>query len=424
MVAATTTRRRPITVQTATGPQVAFWGSPERFRAFVGGIGSGKTYAGTVEILRQPAGSTGMVVAPTYPMLRDATLRTFADLARPLLAEFNRSEMRATLTNGTRVLFRSADDPDRLRGPNLGWFWLDEAALMDAETWLVMIGRLRERPGRAWVTSTPRGHNWLHATFTQGGADYHVTRSSSRDNTFLPASFVQSLEHAYDARWLAQEVDGEFIDFNDIDAFLPDIALWDACYDDALPPLDAHTPVILALDAGESSDTFATVLLSQHPTRPGVVAARYARAYVPQGGPLDFDAIERDLRDLGARYAVSAVVYDPMLLGQMVRRLKLRTATHPPFPAPFHPFPQGAARLEGDKGLYDLVTQRRLAHDGNPDLRAHVGNANKRIDADGRKLRIVKREHAKKIDLCVALAMGAARADLLGLPRGAALVDL
>ena len=84
MVAATTTRRRPITVQTATGPQVAFWGSPERFRAFVGGIGSGKTYAGTVEILRQPAGSTGMVVAPTYPMLRDATLRTFADLARPL----------------------------------------------------------------------------------------------------------------------------------------------------------------------------------------------------------------------------------------------------------------------------------------------------------------------------------------------------
>lgn len=393
-------------MQTATVPQRAFWESPARFRSFVGGIGSGKTYAGTVEILRQPK-SAGMVVAPTYPMLRDATLRTFADLARPLVADFNRSEMRATLTNGTVVLFRSADDPDRLRGPNLGWFWLDEAALMSAETWLIMIGRLRERPGRAWVTSTPRGRNWLYTTFAEGGPDYHTTRSSSRDNTFLAPDFVRSLEHAYDARWLAQEVEGEFVDFNDIDAFLPDMSLWDACRAD-LPPLGRHEPCILALDAGESSDTFATVLVSQHPGEPALLAARYARAYVPQGAPLDFDAIEEDVAGLVARHAVRAIVYDPMLLGQMVRRLKARgVATE------FIPFPQGAARLEGDKNLLDLVVQRRIAHDGNAQLREHVANANKRVDPDGRKLRIIKREHAKKIDLCVALAMGCARADLL-----------
>jgi predicted phage terminase large subunit-like protein len=156
------------------------------------------------------------VVAPTYPMLRDATLRSFADLCqayRPALVErFNRSEMAMRLTNGTTVLFRSSDDPDRLRGPNLGWFWLDEAALMTEETWLIMIGRLREHPGRAWVTSTPRGKNWLYHTFSRDGGRYHIIRSSTRDNAFLPAAFVQSLQESYTSEWLRQEVEGEFVD--------------------------------------------------------------------------------------------------------------------------------------------------------------------------------------------------------------------
>lgn len=162
-----------------------------------------------------PPSSAGMVIAPTYPMLRDSTLRTFLELcyayAPPLLKTFHRSEMRAELTNGVSVLFRSADDPDHLRGPNLGWFWLDEAAMMTQDAWLIMIGRLREQPGRAWVTSTPRGKNWLYDTFMSGD-DYHVTRSSSRDNPYLPPGFIRSLEQSYTSDWLRQEVEGEFVD--------------------------------------------------------------------------------------------------------------------------------------------------------------------------------------------------------------------
>lgn len=225
----------------------------------------------------------------------------------------------------------------------------------------------------------------------------------------------------------------EAFEATEVDAFLSDIRLWDACKED-LPPLGPHEPCILAMDAGESNDTFATVLISRHPSDPNRLAARYARAYVPRKGEaLDFDEIEIDVRELGQRYAIQARVFDPMLLGQMNRRLAqpattARKATpdealhFPAFPAPAVPFPQGAARLEGDKNLYDLVTQRRLAHDGNAQLREHIGNANKRVDPDGRKLRIVKRQHAKKIDLAVATAMGCARSEALGLPRGADLV--
>ena len=214
MLATTTQPSRVLRHRKATVPQRAFWNDGARFRAFVGGVGSGKTRAGAVEVLRMPPRSVGMVVAPTYPMLRDATLRTFLDLAQRggVLAQFGKAEMVATLIDGKRVLFRSSDDPDRLRGPNLGWFYLDEAAMMSPDTWLIMIGRLREEPGKAWVTSTPRGKNWLWETFTQGGGDYATVRSSSRDNPFLPPDFIHSLERSYTSDWLRQEVEGEFID--------------------------------------------------------------------------------------------------------------------------------------------------------------------------------------------------------------------
>jgi hypothetical protein len=401
----------------ATAPQRAFWRSGARFRLFVGGVGSGKTRAGCVEILRQPTKSVGMVVAPTYPMLRDATMRTFIDLARRggVLQAFQKAEMQATLIDGKRILFRSADDPDRLRGPNLGWFYLDEAALMDADVWPIMIGRLRELPGRAWATSTPRGFNWMHEVFVKGGADYHVTRSATRDNVYLPDGFLRSLEQSYDTAWAAQELEGEFLDLGAIDHFLPSMHLWDACQE-AIEPLDGHTPCILALDGAESNDTFATVIVSKHGA--DRYAVRYVRPYVPTPGKLlDFDAIEADIRVLCQRYAIQQIAYDPALIRQNINHL---TTGPDAITVECVPFPQGAARLESDKALYDLITTRRLAYDASmehaADLRAHVANANKKIDTEGRKLRIVKRTYQAKIDLCVALAMAAARAAEL-IPR-------
>lgn len=213
MTAAPHSSTRTLRHRTATAPQRAFWRSPARFRFFIGGVGSGKTRAGCVEVLRQPPGSVGMVIAPTYPMLRDATVRTFMQLARrgDILKQWHRAEMVAELTDGKIIMFRSADTPDRLRGPNLGWFYMDEAAMMTADAWMVMIGRLRLTPGRAWATSTPRGNNWL-AKLVTSGPDYDLIRSSTRDNPYLPPGFVQSLEQAYTARMVRQEVEGQFLD--------------------------------------------------------------------------------------------------------------------------------------------------------------------------------------------------------------------
>jgi phage terminase large subunit-like protein len=153
-----------------------------------------------------------------------------------------------------------------------------------------------------------------------------------------------------------------------------------------------------------SSDTFAIVGVSRWG---GGLAVRFSRIYVPEGGrALDFDAIERDIRDVVRRYAVRELTYDRFLLGQTMRRFQEK-----PLPVPLEPFNQGGDRLEADKALRDWITTRRLAHDGtHADLRSHLDNANARMSADGRQLRIVKRSQAKKIDGAVALGMACARA--------------
>jgi predicted phage terminase large subunit-like protein len=180
---------------------------------FVGGIGSGKTRAGVIEAFRQPPNSTGMIIAPTFPMLREATLETFLELSRSagILKDFKAGDMTAELLGNRKVIFMSGQNPERLRGPNIGWFMLDEAAMLPEIVWNVMIGRLRRQPARGWAVTTPRGKNWLYKLFTNKD-NYAIIKSSTRDNPFLPEGFIDSLMQSYTSEWQAQEIDGEFLD--------------------------------------------------------------------------------------------------------------------------------------------------------------------------------------------------------------------
>lgn len=204
----------------------------------------------------------------------------------------------------------------------------------------------------------------------------------------------------------------EAFEATEVDAFLPDMLLWDACKDDALPPLSKHEMCVLAMDGSESDDTFPIVLISRHPTEPERFAVRYCHIWTPTrpGVVLDDALIEAEIRDLCAHYAIVQVAFDRALIGQLMRRLTTQTPGGPaPITVPIEKFNQGADRLVADKFLYDIVLQRRFAHSGQADLRQHVANANKKKNAAGH-MRIIKRTHVLKIDACVAVAMGCLRA--------------
>src|SRR5262249_18107414 len=201
--------------------QAAFLKSDALFRAFCGGIGSGKSWAGSYDLIRRAkSGRLYLVVAPTYSMLADATLRMFLALAEALgvvdPAEVKRSappSMR--LRTGAEVLFRSADEPDRLRGPNLSGVWLDEASLMSEDVFTVAIGRLREGGEQGWLsaTFTPKGRqHWTFETFATGRPNTALYRARTTDNPFLPPGFHDTGRGQYTSPLAAQELEGEFLD--------------------------------------------------------------------------------------------------------------------------------------------------------------------------------------------------------------------
>lgn len=201
-----------------TKAQLAYRRSKALYRGLVGGIGSGKSFIGSFDLIRRAKpGRFYMAVGPTYVMLKDASLRSFLDHVRALnyLKDFRRSDMTAVLGNGAEVIFRTAEDPDRLRGPNLSGVWLDEASLMRREVFDIAIGRLREEGEQGWLgaTFTPKGrHHWTYQVFASGGPDTAIFRSPTTDNPFLPSAFADTIRRQYPDVMARQELEGEFIE--------------------------------------------------------------------------------------------------------------------------------------------------------------------------------------------------------------------
>lgn len=209
--------------------QGAFLRLPQRFTAYVGGRGAGKSVSGVLKAIAN-AGKrrcTGVVISPTYGNLEDTCIPAFRERAHAVLADFNISRHMALLTNGSTVFFRSAEKPDAvMRGLNASWAWIDEAALIKEYTWRIVLPAIREfgEAGPVWITTTPRGKDWIWARWApkpnetpeqraHREARYGIVHATTRDNCFLSATVAADLEEDYGVGWFArQELAGEFCD--------------------------------------------------------------------------------------------------------------------------------------------------------------------------------------------------------------------
>lgn len=184
------------------------------------GRGWGKTRTGA-EWLADRAltfpGTRWAVVAPTYADARDTCVEGESGLLAVLgdaVENWNRSLGELVLTNGSRVKLFSADEPDRLRGPQHHGAWCDElAAWRYPEAWdQLQFGlRLGDLP-RTVVTTTPRPRK-LVLDLAQR-PDVHVTRGSTFDNAAnLSAAALTELRNRYEGTRLGrQELYGDLLD--------------------------------------------------------------------------------------------------------------------------------------------------------------------------------------------------------------------
>ena len=197
-----------------------------RHMAFVGGLGSGKTWAGGMKsILYSMAypGSLIGVMAPTYRQLRDSTMREFFKLLPDdMIQSWNRSEYELHLKNGTEILFRSLENYDSIRGIEFAMIWIDEGNMISHKAWKVAIGRLRQPgfPHRSFVTTTPRGKtgNWLYEEFdvkpkNDPKLSRAIYKARTRDNIAnIGEAYIQDLEASYTGDFAKQELMGDFVD--------------------------------------------------------------------------------------------------------------------------------------------------------------------------------------------------------------------
>src|SRR3989339_1813209 len=100
-----------------------------QFAAAVAGVQSGKTFLGAhwagKKMVEYPQG-TGVIIAPTYNILRQATLKKFFDTFPELRAWFREHKGEIHLPTGGIIYVRSADKPLGIEGITAHWIWLHE----------------------------------------------------------------------------------------------------------------------------------------------------------------------------------------------------------------------------------------------------------------------------------------------------------
>ena len=243
----------------------------------------------------------------------------------------------------------------------------------------------------------------------------------------------------------APETEDDALAGENEELFIP-IELYDRCKEE-LPDLAPGGKEfgVLGVDAGVRNDYFAVVLVTRHPDedRHEDIALRKLRLWTPPpGGEISFSGPEafiwavclggcamghwkkepwdepKDLRNdepcpacvecVAGREAwlppwnIFEVAYDPHQMENTAQRGKADAIN-------FQPFEQGKARLIADSELRNIIASKRFAHDGNETMRGQIEHAGAKLDAEERKLRIVKLGPDKKVDAVVALSMAANR---------------
>lgn len=284
----------------ATPAQTVFVDDKNDETAYVGGVGSGKTASGVIRAKRHVEewnpGVQGAIVSPTVPMLRNVIvpeLRKWGLLDRAGV-EYKSSENRIEYPNGSTVILESANNNrkiERLRGLNLAWAWMDEAAFHKDKVHSILNDRLRVGEYRnLFATTTPRGFNWVYDAFGDIDGDEeelpdgrvvrsHSTTSilgvSTRSNPANPDDYIERQERQRSGEAFEQEIEGKFVSFEGL------VYKWfdddNRRQTDELP--EAYDQTIYGIDWGGSAPT-AIVCLRQSGDEWFVVDEFYERRVV------------------------------------------------------------------------------------------------------------------------------------------------
>jgi phage terminase large subunit len=217
-------------------PQSRFLALPQKYRAYVAGFGSGKTWVGCSGILANfyshPKVNQGYF-APSYPLIRDIFYPTIAEVAETmaLRVKVKRGDHEVEVYSGAKyrgsVICRSMDDPANIVGFKIGHALVDELDLLAdkkaEQAWRKIMARMRYKVDGVRngidVTTTPEGFKFVYRQFLKSVREkpelegsYGLVQASTFDNEkFLPDDYIDSLLENYTPELIRAYLNGQFV---------------------------------------------------------------------------------------------------------------------------------------------------------------------------------------------------------------------
>lgn len=201
--------------------QIKIVSNTARYKVVAAGRRFGKGILGVCEAFRLAAqGKKCRWIAPSYA---SDSFQSGWHLASRLAGQIpriavrlQRKEFDFSSVGGAWLQFRTAEEPDALRGEGIDFVVFDEAAhIPDLEEMWEQCVRpsLMDRRGDAWFISTPKGFNYFNNLFLRGRdleqwANFQFPTSS---NPHIAAQEIAELRKSLPALVARQEIDAEFV---------------------------------------------------------------------------------------------------------------------------------------------------------------------------------------------------------------------
>ena len=220
----------------ANGPQGRFLPMPQKFRAFIGGFGSSKTYSGCMAMCQhfwEHPGINQGYFSPTYPSIRDIFYPTIEEVAFNfgLSVEIKQTNHEVHFYSGRQyrgtTICRSMDKPGNIIGFKIGHALIDELDTLPInkaeEAWQKIIARMRYNVDGVRngidVASTPEGFRFCHKKFVQLPQEnpdllnnYGIVQASTYENAkYLPDDYIPSLIESYPKELIEAYLMGQFV---------------------------------------------------------------------------------------------------------------------------------------------------------------------------------------------------------------------
>jgi hypothetical protein len=180
---------------------------------------SGKTRGAThkaLELGYVNQGLVGIYVMPNYGLVETVAVQTFKEVLEEydIPYTYNQKKYELIVDNIFKVIFRSAEETEKIVGINAAWAIIDEPGLMDEQILKKVQARLRHPKAsriQLVLVGTPEGLGWFYEFCRR--EDVKVIRAKTTDNVFLPDDYVDQLRKSFTDQEIEAYINGEFIQF-------------------------------------------------------------------------------------------------------------------------------------------------------------------------------------------------------------------